>query len=168
MRPLPPGRWPCWRGAGAKPDWSCPAFLSWRSNPLWRRSSRCQHHAPRPRPNFGARGLILSAQAETLTTWPRNSSPQGGQSAHGSARPNLTTPPSRRALEDASLKKKIHEVHQAPRKTYGAPRFHAELREQGGAVGQKRVARLMRAEGWRGRTAGASKGGPWPAIWKLI
>ena len=59
-------------------------------------------------------------------------------------------PPSARAKSDAELSAKIAEIHHRSRQTYGAPRIHAELREQGIRVGGKRVARLMRAARLRG------------------
>jgi putative transposase len=58
--------------------------------------------------------------------------------------------PSARARADAELSERIVEIHRYSRATYGAPRIHAELREQGIKVGCKRVARLMRAAGLRG------------------
>jgi len=54
-------------------------------------------------------------------------------------------PPSARSSVDAELRARIVEIHRRSRQTYGAPRIHAELREQGIGVGCKRVARLMRA-----------------------
>lgn len=45
---------------------------------------------------------------------------------------------------------RIAEIHRRSRETYGAPRIHAELREQGLKLGCNRVARLMRAAGLRG------------------
>ena len=62
----------------------------------------------------------------------------------------LKRPPSARARADAELSTRIAEIHHRSRATYGAPRIHAELREQGLRVGGKRVARLMRAAGLRG------------------
>src|SRR5487761_841854 len=62
----------------------------------------------------------------------------------------LKRPPSRRARVDAELSGRIAEIHHRSRATYGAPRIHAELKEQGIRVGCKRVARLMRAAGLRG------------------
>ena len=54
-------------------------------------------------------------------------------------------PPSARATADAGLSARIVAIHHRSRQTYGAPRIHAELRENGIRVGCKRVARLMRA-----------------------
>ncbi len=56
----------------------------------------------------------------------------------------------RRAIEDAILTARILEIHRTSRKIYGASRIHFELLELGFTVSQKRVARLMRAEGVRG------------------
>jgi putative transposase len=39
--------------------------------------------------------------------------------------------PSARAVADAALLKRICTVHLGSRQTYGVPRVHAELREQG-------------------------------------
>ena len=58
--------------------------------------------------------------------------------------------PSKREREDQVLTQKIRQIHTRSRKTYGAPRVHAELKAQGWAVGRKRVARLMRLAGLRG------------------
>jgi putative transposase len=58
---------------------------------------------------------------------------------------------SARALADAVLAEVITDIHIDSRRTYGAPRVHAELRlGHGIACGQKRVARLMRACGLQG------------------
>jgi putative transposase len=53
--------------------------------------------------------------------------------------------PSQRAQADAVLLSQIRAVHAASYGTYGAPRIHAELQENGVRVGRKRVARLMAA-----------------------
>jgi putative transposase len=45
----------------------------------------------------------------------------------------------------------IRAIHNRSRKTYGSPRVHAELKEDGFRVGKNRVARLMRAENLRGQ-----------------
>ena len=52
---------------------------------------------------------------------------------------------SSRAREDEQLQQRIRTIHLLSRKTYGAPRIHAELQDEGTHVGRKRVARLMRA-----------------------
>ena len=58
--------------------------------------------------------------------------------------------PSARAQADAQLLTRIAQIHQRSRATYGKPRVHAELAEQGIRVGGKRVARLMRSAGLHG------------------
>jgi transposase InsO family protein len=55
--------------------------------------------------------------------------------------------PSARALADDVLLAHVRIAHLASNRTYGAPRVHADLREQGQRVGKNRVARLMRTEG---------------------
>jgi putative transposase len=55
--------------------------------------------------------------------------------------------PSPRAQQDAVLTQKIEAAHLFSHGTYGAPRIHEDLREQGYRVGRKRIARLMRAAG---------------------
>jgi len=59
--------------------------------------------------------------------------------------------PSQRDRDDAALVVKIKAAHTGPRRNYGSPRIHAELRDDGVRVGQKRIARLMRQEGLQGR-----------------
>lgn len=56
-------------------------------------------------------------------------------------------PPSARTIRDRQLAALIGQVHERSRRTYGAPRIHAELRRLGRRCGRKRVARLMRAAG---------------------
>jgi len=58
--------------------------------------------------------------------------------------------PSRRKVADAELTVLIRKIHCSSRRTYGAPRVHAELSDQGFAVSRKRVARLMRSQGLQG------------------
>jgi putative transposase len=58
--------------------------------------------------------------------------------------------PSARARKDAELTEKIRSYHRASHETYGSPRIHAELADEGLRVGRKRVARLMRAAGLQG------------------
>lgn len=59
--------------------------------------------------------------------------------------------PSRRALDDAELATRIKAIHAGSKKTYGAPRVHAQLRRDGICCGKKRVARLMVRAGLAGR-----------------
>jgi transposase InsO family protein len=55
--------------------------------------------------------------------------------------------PSARALADDVLLAHVRIAHLASDRTYGAPRVHEDLRDQGQRVGKKRVARLMREDG---------------------
>jgi putative transposase len=66
--------------------------------------------------------------------------------------------PSARAMADAALLKRIRTVHLGSHETYGAPRVHADLREQGVRHSRKRIARLMREAGLVG--ASHRRGGP--------
>ena len=58
--------------------------------------------------------------------------------------------PSARAIADAVLASRIEKIHKASKETYGAPRIHAALTEEGTSIGRKRVERLMKANGLRG------------------
>ena len=59
--------------------------------------------------------------------------------------------PSARAVSDAELLERILAIHATSNGTYGSPRVHRELRNQGVHVGRKRVARLMAGAGLEGR-----------------
>jgi putative transposase len=59
-------------------------------------------------------------------------------------------PASARSQADAALLARIKAIHATSRRTYGAPRIHAELAADGISVGRKRIARLMRAAGLKG------------------
>jgi len=61
--------------------------------------------------------------------------------------------PSKRDQEDAELTGQIRAVHEGSKGRYGAPRVQAELRRRGRRHSRKRVARLMRTAGIRGRAA---------------
>lgn len=54
-------------------------------------------------------------------------------------------PESRRAQEDQRLLAEIRTLQTASKHTYGSPRIHAALRQQGETCGRHRVARVMRA-----------------------
>ena len=56
-------------------------------------------------------------------------------------------PESRRAQENCRLLKKIQDVYTDSKDTYGSPRIHVALRQQGETCGKHRVARLMRLHG---------------------
>jgi transposase InsO family protein len=59
--------------------------------------------------------------------------------------------PSRRSQVNRDLTRRIFEIYHGSRQTYGSPRVHEELRQQGYGVSRKRVARLMRQRGLRAR-----------------
>lgn len=59
--------------------------------------------------------------------------------------------PSQRERDDAALLAKIKAIHAASDGQYGVPRVLAELQAQGHEVGRKRVTRLMKVAGLRGR-----------------
>lgn len=76
-------------------------------------------------------------------------------------------PVSARAQADARLLAQITTAHQASRATYGSPRIHAQLCQQGAPCGRHRVARVMRQHGIVGkprRTCGVTTDSahPWP------
>jgi putative transposase len=58
--------------------------------------------------------------------------------------------PSARSQSNAQLVEQIRSIHQCSGGTYGAPRVHAQLNDQGVAAGYNRVARLMREAQLRG------------------
>lgn len=62
-------------------------------------------------------------------------------------------PPSQRAQTDTRLRVAIRAIHAATNGRYGRPRIHRELRAQAWRCSEKRVARLMRLEGLRGKRA---------------
>jgi len=61
-------------------------------------------------------------------------------------------PEAAHSATDRRLGVLVQEAHQRSRETYGSPRVHAELRAQGVRVSRKRVARVMRELGIRGRS----------------
>jgi len=60
-------------------------------------------------------------------------------------------PLSARTRRDQRLRVAIRAIHRASRRRYGSPRVHGELRAQGERCGRKRVERLMRIDGLRGK-----------------
>jgi len=55
--------------------------------------------------------------------------------------------PGPRSRSNETLLEQIRSVHQSSRRTYGSPRIHRDLREQGVRCRRKRVARLMGLHG---------------------
>ena len=53
-------------------------------------------------------------------------------------------PPSQHRQVDTLLGDRIEAIHRRSRSTYGRPRIHAELKDEGIAISNKRIARLMR------------------------
>lgn len=65
--------------------------------------------------------------------------------------------PSARARAEGMLQEHIRRIHKESRGTYGAPRIHHQLHQEGVHTGRKRVARVMAAEGLQGRQKRRSK-----------
>lgn len=63
-----------------------------------------------------------------------------------------TNPGSAHDRRDVELTAKIIEIHDESKQTYGSPRVHHELRDQGQRCSRKRVARLMRQNDLYGRS----------------
>lgn len=59
--------------------------------------------------------------------------------------------PSQRARDDVALAAKVLEIHELGRRNYGRPRIHDKLKKQGVHVSGKRLARVMREQGVRGK-----------------
>jgi transposase InsO family protein len=59
----------------------------------------------------------------------------------------LLSKPSKRSKENEELLEKIKEIHKDSRQTYGSPRVHADLIEQGERCSRKRIAKIMRNGG---------------------
>ena len=66
----------------------------------------------------------------------------------------LRRPTSARHRADLALTEQIRVVHADSRQTYGSPRVHAAVRQQGIRCSRKRVARLMRQMGLAGAIRG--------------
>lgn len=66
-------------------------------------------------------------------------------------------PPSARDERDLELTRLISEACEASRRIYGAPKVHMELLRRGLRTSRKRVARLMRDNGWEGTTRGCAR-----------
>ena len=64
---------------------------------------------------------------------------------------------SKHETKDKHLSKKVLKIYHDSRGIYGSPRVHQALKKQGIAVGKKRIERLMRAQGLRGRVMKVTK-----------
>ena len=62
------------------------------------------------------------------------------------------TTPSARDLEEAELTAAIVRLHEVSKGVYGAPKIHDDLKDEGRQHGRKRVARIMKEHGLRGKT----------------
>ena len=62
--------------------------------------------------------------------------------------------PSAHDLGDAELARPIPGACESSRGIYGAPKVHMEPRRRGFRTSRKRVARIMRDNGWSGTTRG--------------
>ena len=76
-------------------------------------------------------------------------------------------PKSTRAVATWTLLPAIRVLHQDSRQPYGSPSIWLALRAQGHRVGEHRVARLMRRQGFHGPAISPTSG-PWRAgcIWR--
>lgn len=70
--------------------------------------------------------------------------------------------PSARARGDERLRSQIRRIHGESRGTYGAPRVHQQLRQEGMHTARKQVARVMAADGLQGHQEGSL---PWATPW---
>ena len=59
----------------------------------------------------------------------------------------LKRPKSNRSTQNEQLVKQIKDIHQQSRQTYGSPRIHDGLKDQGVVCSENRVARLMHQHG---------------------
>lgn len=64
---------------------------------------------------------------------------------------------SKHAVRDAELSAKIFAVYEGSRRIYGSPKVFQMLKREGERTSRKRVARLMRENGWRGATRRCAK-----------
>lgn len=69
--------------------------------------------------------------------------------SHGGYYRWLSAPVSERERQNNALIRKIEQIHDASRKTYGSPRVHAQLKALGEHCSRGRIERLMRKNGIR-------------------
>lgn len=68
--------------------------------------------------------------------------------------------PSPRSRANASLRRKIHRIHECSHGIYGSPRVWEALQQQGISCGENRVARLMRNASLQGRVVKVTRRAP--------
>ena len=59
--------------------------------------------------------------------------------------------PSNRAIENSLFTNLIKEIFDLSNQTYGSPRIAEQLKRKGHHISKKRVAKLMRINGWRSK-----------------
>src|SRR5512133_751929 len=100
---------------------------------------------------YFAQETIRSAASGSSTSTEAPTASSGSVASFGVSRSGFyawaARPPSARATRDRQLIAVILEIHERSRRTYGAPRVHAELRRLDQRCSRKRVARLMRSSG---------------------
>ncbi len=67
---------------------------------------------------------------------------------------------SKRYVEDQELLKRVTKIFEKSEGRYGSPRIHAELKNKGIFVSRKRIERLMREAGMKGRVARVTRRAP--------
>lgn len=82
------------------------------------------------------------------------SAPKAARRGHCAHRKSAA---SEHALRDAGLAAKIFDVYEAGRRIYGSPKAFQVLKRGGERVSRKRVAGIMRENGWRGVTRRCAK-----------
>ena len=70
-------------------------------------------------------------------------------------------PLSKRAIEDAELLLEIRRVFIQSNQSYGSPRIHRQLKQEGLFVGERRIARIMQENGIRAIPETKNKSKPW-------
>lgn len=70
-------------------------------------------------------------------------------------------PLSKREIEDAELLLEIRRVFIQSNQSYGSPRIHRQLKQEGLFVGERRIARIMQENGIRAIPETKNKSKPW-------
>ena len=119
---------------------------SWqKQSPTSRRRTRraCDHRVHVHRRGAGRSCVWSGPSVRCAGCWP---SPAPGSTT------GLSRPPSDHELTDRQLAIEIEAIWECSARTYGAPRVHAWLLRQGFNPSRKRVARIMREQGFEGES----------------